>query len=144
MVHLKNTSLPFAAIVVMMLLTAACDQKVFTGNVNCNECYTTKPDSLDLTIDLTINAHYPEIPVLLYKGNIPGGELIDTFYFTETPGYIWVKAEETYSAKAIYKLDERTVLVVDGVAQKLKSVTDACSEACWVEEGKELNLELAY
>jgi hypothetical protein len=144
MVHLKNQSLFIAAIVTIVLLITDCDEKIFTESVNCDECYTLKPDSVNLIIDLTLNKQYSEIPVLLYKGNIPSGEFIDTFYFSISPGNIWVKADETYSAKAIYKSDERTVFVVDGAKQKLKRVTDVCSDPCWVADGVELDLVLAY
>jgi hypothetical protein len=127
----------------------SCKEKIFTGNVNCDECFVDKPDSVYLTIHFTQNEQFPEVPVLLFKGNIDSGKLIDTFYcYVDSLGIeynqVYVEAEEEYSAKAIYETNERTVYVVDGTKQKLKYVSETCEETCWVSEDDQLFLELVY
>jgi hypothetical protein len=122
----------------------SCDNMESTVNVNCNDCYSPKPDSVDMELDLTINDDYPEIPVIIYKGNINSGVVVDTFYCWKSKAIIYLKAEETYSAKAIYKTNERTVFVVDGVQQKLNKITTGCSAECWTISGTALDLELVY
>jgi hypothetical protein len=72
------------------------------------------------------------------------GEFIDTFFLFGNPAYIWVKAEEEYSVKAIYETGDRTVLVVDGTKQKIKRVSDYCDYDCWVIVDEELHIELRY
>lgn len=142
---IRNIILP----VFIIVCFTSCKEKVFTGDVNCDECYLDKPDSVFLTIHYTLNDEFFEVPVVVFKGKIDGGELIDTFYcYVDSLGtnlnLIYVEAEEEYSAKAIYKTEKRTVYVVDGIKQKLKSVSETCEETCWVSEDDELFLDLAY
>jgi hypothetical protein len=128
----------------------ACKDKIFTGNVNCDECYTDGYDSIDIVLNVSINDQFLEVPVLLYKGkSIENGEFIDTFYcFIDEEKVVYntvfVKSDESYSAKAIYKNNDRTVFVVDGINQKMKRVSDVCEQECWVSVNDELSLELVY
>jgi hypothetical protein len=129
------------------IMLYSCQEKVFTADVNCDECYTDKPDSVDLVIDLTFNEQNPEVEVFFYKGNIDKGTFLDSAFFDkEHPGYFWVKSNEYYSAKAIYlsSNEKDTIIVVDGTKQKIKKVTGQCDNDCWVIEGEKLNLKLAF
>ena len=54
----------------LLILCGSCDEKIFTGNVNCDECYSEKPDEADLVIDLTINYKYPVVLITIYYGDI--------------------------------------------------------------------------
>lgn len=128
----------------IIILIQACDEKIFTIDVDCNECYTEKPDSVDLIIHWTKNSEFNEIPALLFKGSADGGELIDTFYLFGNPAYIWVKAGEEYSMQAIYENSSRTVMVIDGTKQKVKKVSDYCDTECWIVEDEQLQLKLRY
>ena len=134
----------YTTLLLILFLFTSCEEKVFTWDVDCNECYTIKPDSVDLIIHWTKNEKYREIPVILYKGNVDNGGFIDTFMCNEDPYYIWVKANEEYAVKAIYKFEDRTVMVVDGTRQKLKHVSDICDEPCWVITEADLYLELKF
>lgn len=126
-----------------LLCILSCNDKIFTWDVDCEECYSEKPDSVDLIIHWTKNSEFDEIPILLYKGTT-GGEFIDTFYLFGNPAYVWVKAEQEYAIKAIYETNDRTVIVVDGTKQKLKRVTDYCDYDCWVIVNEELDIKLRY
>ncbi|MBA7630182.1 hypothetical protein ES703_37696 [subsurface metagenome] len=134
----------YTILIIPLILFPVCSEKIFPWDVDCDECYTIKPDSVDLVINWTKNNEYPEIPVLLYKGKVDVGEFIDTFFCFGVPAYIWVKANEEYSVRAIYASDDRTVMVVDGTNQKLKRVSDYCDEPCWVVTQENLYLELKY
>ncbi len=134
----------FISLLLTLFLFTVCEEKVFTGDVDCYDCFTIKPDSVDLIIRWTKNEDYPEIPVVLFGGKVDQGVLIDTFYCFEDPAYIWVKADAEYSAKAIYESVDRTVVVVDGTKQKLKTVSEACDEPCWVATDAELFLKLKF
>jgi hypothetical protein len=144
MVHLKKQRFIGIFFIAGILTLIKCNSNTDFGSVNCDECYTPKPDSVDMVLNLTINNEYPEIPVLIYHGNVNSGVFIDTFFCTKSRSVIYLKAEETYSAKAIYKSAARTVIVVDGVQQKLNEVTGDCSDNCWTVSGTNLDLELAY
>jgi hypothetical protein len=131
----------------LAIILCSCQEKVFTADVNCDECYTDKPDSVDLVIDLTFNEQNPEVEVFFYKGNIDNGTFLGSAYFDkEHPGYFWVKSDEYYSAKAIYLSSDAkdTIIAVDGTKQKIKKVTGQCDADCWVIEGEKLNLKLAF
>ncbi len=134
----------FIVLLLIVILFSVCEEKIFTWDVDCDECYGIKPDSVDLKIHWTKNEEFPEIPVVLFKGKVDKGEYIDTFFCFEDPAYIWVKANEEYAAKAIYDSEDRTVVVVDGTKQKLKQVSDGCDEPCWVITEIDLQLELKF
>jgi hypothetical protein len=134
----------YISLIITVLLFTVCEEKIITWDVDCNECYTIKPDSVDLIINWTKNEDYPEIPVVLFKGKVDKGEWIDTFFCFEDPAYIWVKANEEYAAKAIYEKSDRTVIVVDGTETKLKRVSEACDESCWVITDEILELKLKF
>ena len=128
----------------VLLLFFACREKIFTDNVDCDYCYTNKPDSVELELSLTINDEFDTIPVVLYQGKIDEGTFIDTFYCFANPAYIFVKANQNYSAKAIYSTGEKTIIAVDGTKQKLKHVSGVCDDDCWVITGETLSLELNH
>lgn len=132
------------SLLLILVLFPVCEEKIFTGDVDCYDCFQIKPDSVDLIIHWTKNEDYPEIPVVLFRGKVDQGSLIDTFYRNEVPAYIWVDAEAEYSAKAIYESADRTVIVVDGTKQKLKHVSEYCDEPCWVITNADLYLELKF
>jgi hypothetical protein len=128
------------------MLLMSCEEKVFKDSVDCeNECYTIKPDSVDLIFHWTMNDEFNEIPILLYQGTIEEGAFIDTFYLFANPAYVYVKAGKTYSVKALYEQDGKSTWVVDGTHQKLKKVSDYCEQGdCWVVENADLYIELKY
>jgi hypothetical protein len=146
MVHLIKHP-KFIIIIFVLWITYACDEKLFTGDVNCDECYSKKPDSIDIVLHVTINNSTNSIvPVLIYKDDITSGQFIDTIFCSNSSNPVFVEADNNYSAKAIYQSSERIVYVVDGIKQKLKSVTGACTdkESCWIVENTDLYLELVY
>lgn len=130
----------------------SCKDKILTGDVNCDECYTEGYDKVDIELKVTINEEYPVVNVLLYKGkSIENGEFIDTFICDFDSAYnvyrnfaVGMKSDEDYAAKAVYKNNKRTVYVVDAIKQKMKRVTDACDQECWVSVNDVMELELAY
>ena len=70
---------------------------MFTGDVNCSDCYNPKPDSAYMTIRFTINEDFKVIPFVLYRGDFEANQIdwIDTSY---TPTFdIWVRTDQRYS-----------------------------------------------
>jgi hypothetical protein len=127
------------------IFLSSCQEKIFTANVNCDECYTDKPDSVNLVLHFTKNSQFDTVPILIFEGNIDTGVLIDTFFCWADPANdIWVKANTYYSAKAIYKFPDKTIMVVDGTKQEVKRVSGQCDNDCWVIEGVDLKLKLAF
>lgn len=125
-----------------MALCFSCGEKIFTGDVNCDECYTTKPDEVDLIIEVTLSGGYPEVPIVVYRGEIEENqvEYIDTVY--ENPYYLYVKTDRKYSVLAKYVKEDKTLYAVDATKPKVLKVTDACDEECYVIEDVNLDVRI--
>jgi hypothetical protein len=120
----------------------SCKEKLFTGDVNCSDCYTPKPDSAYLTVKFTINEDYKEVPFVLYRGDFEDNQVdwIDTSH-TATKD-IWVKTDQEYSVKAKYRKGDKILYAIDGGKVKVLLVTDACDQECYVIKKETLNLEI--
>lgn len=129
-------------LVLVMAFSGSCDEKIYTGDVDCNECYTEKPDSVDLIIEATLNGEYPEVPIVVYLGEIEDKliEYVDTIY--ENPYYLYVHADMQYSVVAKYEKEDRTLYVVDGTKPKVLKVADACDTECYVIEDVDLDIRI--
>ena len=129
-------------LVMIMAFSGSCGEKIYTGDVDCNECYTEKPDSVDLIIEVTLSGEYPEVPIVVYRGEIEDNqvEYTDTVY--ENPYYLYVQADRQYSVKAKYEKENKTLYVVDGTKPKVLKVTDACDTECYVIEDADLDVRI--
>jgi S-adenosylmethionine hydrolase len=123
----------------LLILTGSCGEKVYTGNVNCDECYTEKPQNTDLIIDLTIANRFGDVVVNVYEGELEDNKLVltDTVFFT--PYYAYVKVDKKYAVRAEYKKGSETLYVVDGTKLKVLLVRGECDEDCYVIEGESMN-----
>ncbi|MBN1143892.1 MAG: hypothetical protein JXA72_05690 [Bacteroidales bacterium] len=123
----------------LLILTGSCDEKVYTGDVDCDECYTEKPQQADLIIDLTISNRFGNVVVNVYEGEVEDNQVVltDTVYYT--PFYAYVKVDKKYAVRAEYRKGAKTLYVTDGTKLKVKSVSDACEDACYVIEGETVN-----
>jgi hypothetical protein len=126
----------------LILLCGSCKEKIYTGDVNCEECYYDKPENADLIIDLTINSQYPQVPIVVYRGNIEDNKVIyvDTAYYT--PFYVNVSVDRDYSVKAEYKKGDKTLYAIDGTKLKVMMVSDACDASCYVIEDESLDARI--
>jgi len=77
-------------LLILVAFLCACNEKIFTGNVNCDECYTEKPGDADLVINLTINNKYPAVPITVYKGDVEENDIVMTDTALTTPFYVFV------------------------------------------------------
>jgi hypothetical protein len=125
------------------LVFISCKEKLFTGDVNCSDCYTPKPDSAYMTIRFTINKDYNEVPFVLYRGDFEDNQIdwIDTSH-TATKD-VWVKTDQIYSVKAKYSKGDKTLYAVDGGKVKVLLVTGVCDQDCYVIKDETLNLEIS-
>jgi hypothetical protein len=119
-------------LIVFIILSVSCDEKIFTGDVDCNECYAEKPEGVYLEIEVTLRAEFPEVPIVVYLGDIEEDQVewIDTVY--ESPYYLYVEADRKYSVKAEYAREDATLYAVDGTKPKILRVTEACEFECYV------------
>ncbi len=124
------------------LVFLSCKEKLFTGDVNCSECYTPKPDSAYMTLRFTINADFKEIPFILYRGDFENNQIdwVDTSR-TATKD-IWVRTDMKYSVKAKYKKGDKTLYAIGKGRVKVLLVTDACDGDCYVIKDEAVDLEI--
>lgn len=125
-----------------IFLLASCGEKVFTGNVDCNDCDPERPASADLVIDFTVNNKYPAVPFTVYYGDFEDNKIAYTDTAYATPYYVNVPVDRNYSVKAEYKSEETIVYVIDGTKLKVLAVTEACELRCFVIENEKLDARL--
>ncbi len=127
-------------IILLVLITA-----IFVSCSKSDECDTTitcdttRPDSSELIIDVTINAENMAVPIEVYRGRVDGNDLVfrDTLY-TEKYTY-YMPTSQKYSAKAYYKDGNISINAIDGGRLDYDSFWN-CNEKCY--ENKSLNLDL--
>lgn len=113
-------------------------------SVDCSECYQEKPEWGPLIIDVTINDENPYVPIIIFNNKIEDQDTdwVDTI--RELHDTIDVRVNKDYSVVARYIVDNDTILAVDGDKLKIKKITEACDETCWIYSGGHVNLELKY
>jgi hypothetical protein len=124
------------------LVGLSCKEKIYTGNVDCDKCYTDSPSEVDLAINLTISYKYPVVPLTVYQGDVEENHIVLTDTADSTPYYVTVPVDQRYSVKAEYKKDSTILYVVDGTKVKVKLVSDACDQECYVIEGDKLDARI--
>jgi hypothetical protein len=127
---------------VILVLTGSCNEKIFTGDVNCDECYYPMPDEADLIIDVTMNYKYPNPLVTVYKGDVEKNNVVSVERAEFTPYYLSVPVDTKYSVLVEYSSGNKTVIAVDGTNLKFLRVSDACDGECYVIENNHLDLTL--
>jgi hypothetical protein len=129
-------------LILFVILVSSCNEKIFTADVNCDECYIDKPDKADLVISVTINYKYPRVPLVIYKGNSDANAIVAIDTADSSPYYIYVPTEQYYSVRAEYQKDTVTTYAVDGTHLKSLTVNDACDSKCYVIANDKLDVQL--
>jgi len=129
-------------LIFLLFIAESCNEKLYTGDVDCNECYTEEPEDADLIIDLTINSQYYRVPVIVYKGDVEDNKIIAIDTVDYSPFIVYVPVNEKYSVKAEYIKGESTLFVINGTKLKVLSVSNACDEACYVIKGESLDARI--
>jgi hypothetical protein len=128
--------------VLIVLISDSCGEKLFTGDVNCDECYQDKPEHVTLEIEATVSGEYPEIPFVVYRGDVEDNqvEFADTIY--ESPYYLYVEVDNKYSVRAEYKKDDATLYAIDGTKPRVLRVSDVCDTDCYVIKNVTLDVRI--
>ncbi|RPI41068.1 MAG: hypothetical protein EHM46_06930 [Bacteroidetes bacterium] len=131
-----------AILSVLFLLVISCGEKVFTENVDCAACYSPEPDTAYLYVDLTINKDFPEVPLVLYRGDVEQADIdyVDTAY--ASPYRVAVAVDQKYSVKAKYRKDDRTLYAIGGTRIKILLVTATCDQDCYVVKNDRINVKI--
>ena len=130
---------------IIAFAATACNEKLYTGSVECSECYQDRPDSAILYVYLTFTDSIDEIPLVLYNENFEDGSVdwVDTAWVEDgNPYWVYIKVDNEYSVKAEYKFKDKTIYAVDGTRPGTKHVSDVCDDDCWVVVKNKLDLEI--
>ena len=149
-----NRYLYIFSVVCFFIISFSCEKGSFAFEVNCAECFASKPDSADIIAYLTFNDLNDSIPLVFYKEKYQGDpqkdivEWVDTAtvdkysdgkYFLSSP------VNKYYSLKATYKTKSGVdVVAVDGDKFVTNHVADACDSDCWIVKGGILDVRLKY
>ncbi len=133
----------FGLVLLGFALAGSCEDYIGPV-VDCDDCYWEKPDSEFLVLNLTINELHPEVPIVLYRGDVEDGQVdwVDTA--RESPFQVYSAVNQYYSVSAEYKLDGKTIKSIDGDDMKAKFVSESCEYSCWIITGGYMELELKF
>lgn len=110
---MTNMKYAIVLFIVFSGLLISCDK---TSN-SCDEdtvCYTAKPDSLYIELQLSNSPSDEPVQVNFYIGNSDDGELYYSFETNNTTEYFLMPVNQKYSAEAVYQYADITTIAVDG------------------------------
>ncbi len=110
--------------------------------VSCEDCFTRKPDTAYLYIELTINNENWRVPFWLYEGEPEEANLILADTFAVSSIQFLVPVGRHFSAKAEYKKGSKTIVAFDGDDLETRKVSGECATDCYVISGDNINLTL--
>jgi hypothetical protein len=134
---------PVIFLLLLSICFATCHEKLFTAGVDCSECYYPEPDSAYIKVHLTVNDRFPEVPLVVYKGEPEENQVewVDTAISEDFS--LYVQVNQKYSVKAAYKKGNATIYVVDGTKIKALLVQNECEGGeCWVVENETLDARI--
>ncbi len=130
---------------IIILLATSC-KKTFDHPESCDDydyydCETIEPEVGKATFRFTINDKVWNVPFVIYKGSVEDNNVlfIDTARAESIVQYDLYFG--TYSVKAKYVVDGKTIYVVDG-GEMEKWSNDVCDSVCWSWDELDLDLRI--
>lgn len=106
------------------------------GCKNCNQCKDTPSGTGILKVDLSYDSSY----LTVYQSGTVGGRVIREGEFKGTDFDTTLPAGPSYSAKAIYQLEDREVVAIDGDESIESEQEDRCDSPCYKIDQAKLKL----
>ena len=114
----------------------ACEEKTadFTA-VDCetydyHNCNTLRPIEAKMLINFSVSSRIKSVPFIVYKGYVDDNNI----YFQDTAWDASIEylmpVNEYWSIMATYKIDGKTIKVIDGGSIKAHS-SNVCDSTCW-------------
>lgn len=119
--------------IILIFLLAAFFISCGKHSGGCDEtavCYTDKPDSLFIELQLSPTSTSDTVEVSFYIGDIDDGELYLTFLTTNEKEYFHMAVGESYAAKAKYNRANQSITAVDGDRLRAQSYRN-CDVKCY-------------
>lgn len=132
-------------IIIFSFVCSCNEQKLKYDDYECDysNCNTSKPDTENLKIKLTLNSENTKIPLYIYKGKFEDNIIVDTI-FAESESFLYeVSVNNLYTIVAEYKKNDDTIWVIDGTT--IETISNVvCDSTCWTTKGGNLNLKLKF
>jgi len=110
--------------------------------IDCNDCFSYKPDSANLIINLTINAENDSIPIVVYKGKLEEGIIDWQDTATGEEFRLYSEVGQVYTAKATYKSGAETIVAIDADKMTITNADEDCGYPCYIVKGGIYDLTL--
>lgn len=111
-------------------------------NVNCDECYTDEPIEASMQISLGANNRQEATQLFIYQGKLEDNILIHTDTTVENSYSLTVNLNQYYTVKAIYKINGKSYIAIDGGDFDTKLITDNCEYDCYIIKGGKYDVKL--
>lgn len=123
-----------------LLALAACTRNNGDCDVNTT-CYTSRPDSGYVNLNVTDQGTNGHVPVTIYEGDVEDNKVMvqDTLYGAS--GAYYLPVSKRYSARAVYVKGGITTFVYDGDKVKVLKFWN-CDEKCFDVEEANMDLKL--
>ena len=131
---------PVTIIFVFLIICFSCENKGWI--VNCPDCFTTKPEKVDLKIK--VDAGKTQVSIKVYEGKLEDSILIDSR--NEWFDFIYPNAsfDVEYTVTATYIIDGKTYVAVSSATPRVTYKENECEEPCYYIYDNILNLRLKY
>ena len=119
-----------------------CETEDWQGEVDCNECFSYKPDSAKLIVYLSIRPEQDSVPLTFYRGDYM--DEID-WQDTATTNTFYLDAEvgTTYTVKAEYRSGPASIIAFDSDKMTLSYHGTECGFTCYIIKGGIFDVRLA-
>lgn len=130
-------------LIIVLFIPLACEdlEAVF---VDCEKCFSDKPEYATVSIRFTINKENPSVFYTLYSGSIDCDSIIATDVANKSVIKWDLEPNKTYSVVAEYYNGGRFIYAVDGTHLKAKHNKSSCNYDCYIILGDELDVRLKY
>lgn len=117
--------------------------------VDCNECYTVKPEEAVINVKLTLNNVNRYVVIDVYRGRIEEEILILSDTARAESWSTVLPVNEYYSVAATYysgiaDINYYNVTAIDGGVVRARKVSARCDVPCWIITGTNFNVKLKY
>ncbi|HPE57181.1 MAG TPA: hypothetical protein P5514_05570 [Bacteroidales bacterium] len=130
-------------VLTIILAITSCERaEPVSAGVDCTECYQDKPEWVQLTAEVTINAENPYVPLTIYVGDYENGQVDWTDTTWKSEYWVDVKPDRYYSVVAKYKDGSKIIYAVDGDDIKLKRSNSDCDAECYYQKGGYIDVRL--
>ncbi len=129
----------------LMLLSGnfmGCETEDWVLEVNCSDCYGSKPDSANLIVYLTINGENDSVPLTFYIGDYEEGQIDWQDTATTSEFYLYSKVGQDYTVAATYKSGDQTIIAFDADNMHLYNGASECGSPCYIVKGGIFDVKL--